>query len=101
MMKFDIEDILRRLKELHAYQSEIESRLEHEPRPAAYPALFFSEQIKDACEHVENACPAGRPEACAELSECLIRTYRYYESQLILAQSIVFSVSILDPKLKQ
>lgn len=99
MMKFDIEDILRRLKELHAYQLEIESRLEHESGPAVYPALFFSEQIKEACKRVENAGPAGRPEACAELSKCLIRTYRYYESQLVLARSMLFSVSIFDPEL--
>lgn len=95
-MRFDIEDILRRLKELHAYQLEVASRLADEPGLPAYPALFFSEQIKDACKRVENATPAGRAEACAALSNCLLRTYRYYESQLILAQSMVFSVSILD-----
>lgn len=87
MIELDIEDILRRLKDLHLYSFELERRLEHEVELPEYPALFLANKIEDACRQLENATPAEQPDACTELSKWLLKSYRYYVARLALADN--------------
>lgn len=87
MVELDIEDILKRLRDLHSYSTELSRRLEHEVELPEYPALFLANKIEEACRGVETAAPAEQPAARAELCRWLVRSYRYYIARLALADN--------------
>lgn len=86
MRQLDISDIVTRLRVLRTYSPELSRRMDHEGELPEDAGLFLIEKIETLATRCATASAANRADILEELSEWLIRSYRYYLARLAMAE---------------
>jgi thiamine kinase-like enzyme len=82
MIEMDINDVVRRLRELHAFSPALAQRNELERSFPENPALWFADEIERTLERCDGADYDETARAFKELERLLTQSYAYYVDRL-------------------
>ncbi|MDQ2823556.1 MAG: siphovirus ReqiPepy6 Gp37-like family protein [Pseudomonadota bacterium] len=87
MIELEVEDIVERLADLHAYSPGLAARRPDELHLPEDPAPWLSIRLQYAFDQVASAEPDEREDAFSELERWLVKSYRYYMCRLAEADN--------------
>jgi hypothetical protein len=93
MIELNVEDIVERLADLHAYSPGLAARRPDEEDLPEDPAPWLSIRVQYAFDQVASAEPGERAAAFDKLEGLLVQSYRYYMSRLSEADNPCISFS--------